>query len=169
MPKDPPPPARHLIALWVVLAALLMAVLGVVVYNAWPLLYPQAVALAPLDPGCRLRQGPCTATFPEGGTVTLAIEPQGIPVVAPLAIRVDLAGLQALGVELDFAGADMNMGYNRVALEPVAHGRYQGKGMLPVCVRDRMTWEAKVMVRTSAGLMVAPFRFETSRTGQGLP
>jgi hypothetical protein len=101
--------------------------------------------------------------------VTLAIEPQGIPVVVPLSIRVDLAGLQALGVELDFAGADMNMGYNRVALESMGDGRYQGKGMLPVCVRDRMTWEAKVLVQTSAGLMVAPFRFETSRTGQGLP
>jgi hypothetical protein len=169
MPRDLPQPDRHLIALWVVLAGLLAAVLGVVVYKTWPLLYPQALALAPLDPDCRLRQGPCTANFAEGGTVTLAIEPQGIPVVAPLSIRVDLAGLQALGVELDFAGADMNMGYNRVALEPMGDGRYQGKGMLPVCVRDRMTWEAKVLVQTSAGLMVAPFRFETSRTGQGLP
>jgi hypothetical protein len=169
MPKDPTQPARHLIALWAILAILLVTVLGVVVYKAWPLLYPQALALAPLNPDCRLREGPCTATFAEGGTVTLAIEPQGIPVLAPLTIGVDLAGLQALGVELDFAGVDMNMGYNRVALEPTGDGRYQGKGMLPVCVRDRMTWEAKVLVQTRAGLMVAPFRFETSRTGQGLP
>jgi hypothetical protein len=169
MSKDPTQPARHLIVLWVILAALLVAVLGVVVYKAWPLLYPQVMALAPLDPECRLRQAPCTATFAEGGAVTLAIEPLGIPVVAPLAFRVDLAGLQALGVELDFAGADMNMGYNRVAMEPMGDGRYQGKGMLPVCVRDHMTWEAKVLVQTRAGLMVAPFRFETSRTGQGLP
>jgi len=169
MPKDPPQPARRLIALWVILAVLLATLLGVVVYKAWPLLYPQAAALAPLDPGCRLRQAPCTVTFAEGGTVTLAIEPQGIPVVAPLAFRVDLVGLQALGVELDFAGVDMNMGYNRVALERAEDGHYQGKGMLPVCVRDRMSWEAKVLVQTRAGLMVAPFRFETSRTGQGLP
>lgn len=167
--KDPTPQARRPIALWVTLAALLTAVLGVVVYKAWPLLYPQAVALAPLDPGCRLRQAPCTVTFAEGGAVTLAIEPQGIPVMAPLAFRVDLVGLQALGVDLDFAGADMNMGYNRVALEPAGDGRYWGQGMLPVCVRNRMTWEAKVLVQTRAGLMIAPFRFETSRTGQGMP
>jgi hypothetical protein len=168
MPRDPTWPARTII-LWVTLALLLAAVLGVVIYQAWPLLYPRAVALAPLDPGCRLRQGPCTAAFAEGGAVTLAIEPQGIPVVAPLTLRVDLAGLQALGVAVDFAGVDMNMGYNRVALEPAGEGRYQGKGMLPVCVRDRMTWEAKVLVQTRSGLMVAPFRFETSRTGQALP
>jgi len=169
MPKDPTQPARQLIALWAILAVLLLTVLGVVFYKAWPLLYPQALALAPLNPDCRLREGPCTATFTEGGAVTLAIEPQGIPVLAPLTIGVDLAGLQALGVELDFAGVDMNMGYNRVTLESVGDGRYQGEGMLPVCVRDRMTWEAKVLVRTRAGVMVAPFRFETSRRGQGLP
>jgi hypothetical protein len=166
---DQTQPARRPIALWGILAVFLVTVLGAVLYQAWPLLYPEAVALAPWDPGCRLRQGPCTLTFAEGGSVTLAIEPQGIPVLTPLAFRVDLDGLQALGVELDFAGVDMNMGYNRVALERVGDGPYQGKGMLPVCVRDRMTWEAKVLVQTRAGLMVAPFRFETSRTGQGLP
>jgi hypothetical protein len=166
MTSDPTQAHRNLAPLWVVLALLLAAVVGVVVYKAWPLLYPQGIALAPLDPGCRLSQGPCTATFAEGGTVTLAIAPPGIPVVAPLTLRVDLAGLQALGVEVDFAGVDMNMGYNRVGLEPAGEGRYQGKGMLPVCVRDRMTWEAKVLVQTRAGLMVAPFRFETSRSGQ---
>jgi hypothetical protein len=34
--------------------------------------------------------------------------------------------------------------------------------MLPVCVRDRMTWEARVLLTTPRGLIDAPFRFTTA-------
>jgi hypothetical protein len=87
-------------------------------------------------------------------------------------------------VEVDFAGFDMDMGYNRVALRPVGSpidqeadqaadqiesqfgrqsGTYTGSGMLPICVRDRMTWEARVLIYLSDGILDAPFRFETKR------
>ena len=55
----------------------------------------------------------------------------------------------------------MNMGFNRSKLKTVAAGKFSGNIILPVCVRNRMEWEANVMLETDAGIIVAPFRFET--------
>lgn len=148
-------------ALWAASLVLLATLAGGTLYRVWPLLYPEVRAMAPLDPACDLRAGPCSSRFPDGGTVRFSLEPRTLPPVAPLRIAVDLEELSAELVELDFAGTDMNMGFNRVQLAQVGPGRYEGQGMLPVCVRNRMGWEAKVLVHTSSGLLVAPFRFET--------
>ena len=48
-------------------------------------------------------------------------------------------------------------------------GRYSADGILPVCVRNAMEWEAKVLVRTDEGLVAAPFRFITVKPGAELP
>lgn len=99
-------------------------------------------------------------------------------------------------VEVDFDGVEMEMGFNRIRLHPVdgnggvnGNGRpastriagdglpevraarsgpaqWRGQGMLPVCVRDRMTWEARVLLQYPQRLLAAPFRFETVRPGQ---
>jgi hypothetical protein len=98
-----------------------------------------------------------------GGEVTLDVEPRGIPVIRPLVLRVEIRGLEVSAVAVDFAGVDMQMGYNRPALAPVGSGSWRGTGMLPTCVRARMLWEAKVLLTTPAGLFAAPFRFETIR------
>lgn len=151
--------------LWLALIALLAAVAGVAVYKLRPLLNPQAVLTGEADPGCDLRLSGCSARFPGGGSVSFEIEPSGIPVVTPLVLRVSVSGIAADAVEVDFAGVDMNMGYNRAALSPAGVGRFEGNGMLPICVRDRMTWEARVLLHGPSGLVAAPFRFETSRGG----
>lgn len=150
-------------ALWLVLLGLLAAIAGVAIYKLQPLLSPKPVLSAPLDPACDLRLGPCTARFPEGGELTFEILPNAIPILVPLTLRVAIQGLQAGGVEVDFTGVDMNMGFNRVSLASVGGGRFEGEGMLPTCVRDRMTWEAKVLLQSPAGLLAAPFRFDTTR------
>jgi hypothetical protein len=149
--------------LWLVLGGLLAVIAGVAIHKVQPLLNPQPVLSAPLDPACDLRRGPCAALFPGGGELTFEILPSTIPVLTSLALRVAVQGLEARGVEVDFAGVDMNMGFNRVRLAEVGVGRYSGEGMLPTCVRDRMAWEAKVLVEGPRGLVAAPFRFETSR------
>jgi hypothetical protein len=149
--------------LWLVAAVLAGAVVGIAVYQAWPLLHPDTVARAPLNPGCDLRTGPCGVNFAGGGEVRLSIEPRDIPVMRPLRLRVAMTGIDAHRIEVDFTGVDMNMGYNRVGLTPVGAGAFEGEAILPVCVRDRMTWEALVLVDTSAGLLGAPFRFDTTR------
>jgi hypothetical protein len=152
--------------LWALLGLLLTAVVAVLLYRAWPLLYPEVIAQAPLSRDCDLRSGPCRVSFDQGGAVVLDIRPRGIPLVSPLRLEVELVGIEPRGVEIDFAGVDMNMGFNRVTLGRSESGRYRGEGMLPVCVRDRMVWEARVMLNTSQGVMVAPFRFDTYRSSR---
>jgi hypothetical protein len=157
---QPGRPGRTLTLLWILLGLLFAALVAAAVYKAWPLLYPEVVATAPLDPACDLHAGPCTARFPGGLEVRFDIEPRTIPPLAPLRIAADLTGIDAHKVEVDFSGTDMNMGYNRSALKETEAGRYEGQGMLPACVRSRMGWEAKVMLHTAGGILVAPFRFE---------
>jgi hypothetical protein len=149
--------------LWWVALALALAVLAVAGWRLQALLIPAAAEVAAPDPGCSLRDGPCRLALPKGGSVTLEIAPRAIPVVTPLDLRVAVEGRGVTHAEIDFAGVDMNMGYNRVALEPAGGGRFEGRGMLPVCVRERMTWEARVLLETPEGLVAAPFRFDTLR------
>jgi hypothetical protein len=111
----------------------------------------------------------CTVRFADGGTVTLDIRPRGIPTVQPLAIDVRLAGLPAPErVELDLAGVDMDMGFNRVPLRPAAAEPTRWTGT-PVCVRARMTWEARVLLHLPDGILAAPFRFDTLQPGAAPP
>jgi hypothetical protein len=165
-PSAPPRRGDPRVAMtWLAVILLSLAVIGVAVYKAWPLLFPDVGERAALNPVCDLAAGACEVGFAGGGSVRLDIRPRGIPVVQPLQIQVELAGLPIPErAELDFAGVDMDMGYNRVSLEPVPGrpGTFQGRGMLPICVRDRMTWEARVLLYGPEGIRAAPFRFETA-------
>lgn len=145
--------------LWGLLAILLAAVLAATALKVRPLLYPEPILSAPLDPACDLAAAPCTARFPGGGTVTLDVTPRGIPPVVPLRLAVAIEGLPQGPVQVDFAGVDMDMGYNRPSLAAAGPGLYRGEGMLPICVRARMDWEARVLIATPDGLLAAPFRF----------
>jgi len=163
--------------LWLAATLLAISAIGVAVYKAWPLLYPQTAERAPLNPRCDLRRAACNVVFESGGSVQLDIQPRGIPVLRPLEVRVQLEALpNPRRVEVDFAGDDMDMGYNRVPLYPSEPstdkvtapsgqqpGGYSGSGMLPICVRDRMTWEARVLIHLTDRILAAPFRFETER------
>lgn len=143
-------------------AALGLGVMLVIVRAVWPVLYPPVSQVAPLDPRCDLRAGPCESRFGGGGRVRFGIEPRTLPVSAPLRLEVELAGFVAEAVEVDFVGVEMYMGFNRVALKPLGAGRYAGQGMIPVCTRERMTWEARVLIHTPDGRLAAPFRFESA-------
>ncbi len=148
---------------WPWLSVLLAVLIAVAVYRGaarWP---ADDAQVAPLDPGCDLRAGPCWTRFPTGGGVQLGIEPRSIPILQPLTLTVTTDGLQAGAVEVDFAGTDMDMGFNRVGLEATGENTYRGQALLPLCVRRRMHWEAKVILDTPQGTQIAPFRFETRR------
>ncbi len=151
--------------LWVLAGLLVLAVAAMAVYRAWPVLHPQIIEQAPLAEDCDLRASACRVGFASGGGATLDIQPRGIPLVHPLQIAVTLDGLAPpRRVELDLTGVDMDMGLNRVALHPGDRpGSYVGEAMLPVCVRDSMRWQARVLLHTADGIRAASFRFDTHR------
>ena len=157
-------------ALWVLVGVTGLAAMAAASYGVWPLLFPDiSYSFYPvycaLDEDCDLRAGPCISQLPGGGSISLSIEPRSIPVMQPLQLDVQVEGAETAEVELDFRGVDMNMGLNRARLEAEADGRFRGEGILPVCMSQRMLWEARVLLETKRGLVAAPFRFWTTRPG----
>ncbi|MCP3868575.1 MAG: hypothetical protein GY703_10855 [Gammaproteobacteria bacterium] len=155
--------------LWSLAGLLFVAVAGVAVYKVWPLLNPVVTRSAVPDPDCDLRAGPCSLSLPGGGRISLGIEPRSIPVIQPLQLEVRVEGIDASRVEVDFQGIDMSMGFNRARLLPGGDGRFNGTGTIPVCIRNAMEWEARVLAETEEGLVSAPFRFITVKPGVNVP
>jgi hypothetical protein len=147
----------------IVLAMLLVALIG---YKLSPLFLPKADATATAAPGCDLHRGPCSADLPDGRRIELSITPHSIPVVQPLSVEVTLAGLDPSKVEIDFAGADMNMGYNRRTLAASGARHFVGTAILPVCVTGPMAWRATVLAETGRERIAAPFDFESAAEGR---
>jgi len=151
--------------LWLTALLLFAALIAAALYKGWDVLFPPVAVQAALDPACDLHQGACHSRLPSGAGIGFAIEPRSLPVFKPIRLSVTTEGLEAGAVEVDFTGVDMNMGFIRPRLEPTGDGRFEGTTMLPVCIRSRMTWEAKVLVQTPDGLVAAPFQFETVNQG----
>ena len=131
---------------WTLPIVALAAILGIAAIELRPLLDPHPLLLAAPDGACDLQAGPCSGRFPQGGAVTLEIAPRPIAPLAPLDLRVATQGLDPYSVQIDFVGLEMDMGYNRPTLTAVGPGRYRGEGTLPICVRDRMAWEALSLI-----------------------
>ena len=141
--------------------AILIAVIALGAAGYWlaPLLLPKTDVSLPLS-ACDLNAGPCTIDLPDGGKVEVAIDPRPIPALKPLRLLALTSGARIEKIEIDFAGVDMKMGYNRPQLENLGDGRFAGQGNLPVCISGSMPWEATVLVDTGRGIIAAPFRFE---------
>lgn len=136
---------------------LALAVLGVAGYKLAPLLNPKTDIALPLSP-CDLNRQACVATLPDGGQIEFSIEPRPIPSLKPLKLQAAVRGSEVRKLEVDFAGTDMKMGYNRPALEG-ADGRFSGQANLPVCITGTMEWDATVLLDTGKALVAVPFRF----------
>lgn len=154
--------------LWSMAGVLFLALIAVVIYKFQPLLNPELAAVAPVDPNCDLRAGPCVGKFSDGTEISFSIEPKTIPLVKPLRLKATVRGVSANNAEVDFIGLNMDMGFNRSKLKASGDGSFIGNGVLPVCVLTRMKWEARVMVQTDQGTIAAPFRFDTVRSGYPL-
>lgn len=139
----------------------LIALLGGAAYLLAPLLRPSSDLAAPLS-DCDLNFGPCRAGLPGGGTVELSLSPRPVPALAPLQLEVKTEGVAADRVEVDLAGVDMNMGYNRPLLTPAGEpGRFLGPASLPVCTTGAMTWQATVLIQSGGKSLAVPFRFRS--------
>jgi hypothetical protein len=124
---------------------------------------PQVIATLPVDTQCDLHSSACTTKLPQGGNISLSIEPRSIPLLKPLQLHVTTKGVDASKVEIDFVGVGMNMGYNRPSLKKTKTEHFVGETTLPVCVRRKMDWEAQVLIHTPKGIVKVPFQFYTLR------
>ncbi|MFU8837825.1 MAG: hypothetical protein ACNA75_05930 [Thiohalomonadaceae bacterium] len=114
---------------------------------------------------CDLHRQACRVDLPGGGWLELSLEPRPVRMLSPFLIRVGLGGLPVDRVTVDFSGVEMEMGYNRPSLRRMADGAYEATGILPMCVDERMSWQARVLLYQADGLGVVSFQFETSRRG----
>ena len=121
------------------------------------------IAQLEVDRSCDLQQGDCSLTLPGGGSVTLSMAPRPIPLVQKFNIQVNTKGINVEAVAVDFKGTTMNMGPNNVTLSSLEKGVYSGIGMLPVCIRNSMEWQADVYLQGKEGITIAPFVFVTHK------
>jgi len=124
-------------------------------------LISNVIAQASLQVPCNLRQAACTNIFPNGETVSFSINPKNIPILQALSLKVEIKGITASAVNVDFVGLNMDMGFNHSELKLDAFNNYTGEFTIPICVNSRMEWEAQVKLETDQGIMMAPFRFYT--------
>lgn len=155
-PAAPSPRRKLLLDAGIVIA---VAALGVAGYLLAPLLTPRTDVALPLS-ACDLGAGPCRVDLPGGGSVEVTIAPRPIPALKPLQLSATALGAEVRGVAIDFAGVDMQMGFNRPQLAPLGEGRFSGQANLPVCVTGRMPWQATVLIDTGRSVVAAPFRFD---------
>ena len=90
-----------------------------------------------------------------------SINPHDIPLLKPLQLTVEMEGVHAIKVEVDFIGIGMDMGYNRSNLDRIDKSHFSGESILPVCAHSKMDWEARVLLYTEKGMIMVPFRFFT--------
>lgn len=149
------------------IALLLFCIAAVVAYKLNVASKSNVELLAESDPDCELRNGSCSAVLIGGGSIEFAIEPRSIPVMKPLKVSVKVNDIGVNAVEIDFVGIGMEMGYNRARLERSSAGYFEGSAILPVCVLQRMPWEARLLLESDRGTIMAPFRFYTDRSSSG--
>ena len=145
-------------------ALLLLGIAAVVGYKLDNATQKSVAQLAITDPDCELRNGPCHAELPAGGSIEFEIAPRSIPLMKPLSLSVNVRDIKVTAAEIDFVGIGMNMGYNRPQLKAVGNNRFEGSTILPVCVLQRMEWEARLLLETDKGTIMAPFRFYTDKS-----
>ncbi len=142
--------------LWVGVALLALAAAGLAARSY--LQQPPAGAVLSSD-ACALPQQPCLAKG-AGQQILFAID-SPLSSHSDLRLRVELSGLEANSVTVNFDGADMYMGYNRVLLTRGDDGIFRATTPLPVCVTGEMRWRATVLVTQKTTQTRADFLFTT--------
>lgn len=124
-------------------------------------LLPRADVQLPLVEHCRLDREACSVPLPDGGRLTMMLEPRPVPSAAPVRVVVTTEGVRADRVEISFTGVDMNMGLHRLPLAAAGEYRHVGETTLPVCVTGRMVWQATARLEVGHRDISVPFRFES--------
>lgn len=115
------------------------------------------------DPNCDLHKGLCKLQKGKQ-SVTLDISPNNpIPVAHLLDATVKLTGFHPQNVQIDIAGINMYMGYNRTTLVPLdsQSNTYHNKIMLAFCTSEKMDWEISVLITQDNKITKVPFLLST--------
>ena len=138
---------------------LLIALVVVVGYKLSPILLPKADVVVQPDPACDLQRQACTVKLPAGGSVELEMGTRPVPMVRPFEVRVTTSGFSPDRVEVDFAGIEMNMGFNRPELAARGNGLHAAMVTLPVCITGAMDWQVTVLIENGGERIAIPYRF----------
>lgn len=112
---------------------------------------------------CDLRVSPCEIFLPDGATMTLGIEPQGIPLMTPLTFSLHTTGIKNATLPLKIYATNMDMGVHRFTFSQEREGHYIAKGILPTCITGNMRWHGEVVLEKQfEGKKIGgQFRFKT--------
>lgn len=95
---------------------------------------------------CDVHVGPCS-TYLAGEKMTLDISPKPVKAMHDLTFTVTFEGIKPRSnPHIDLGMPGMNMGRNRVMLQPAGEALYQGTGIIVRCPSGRRTWKATVTV-----------------------
>ena len=121
-----------------------------------------------LDLNCNPAKSVCTAAK-QDFSVRLFF-PEQVHYLKPFRMWVTTKGISNSSIEtiyIDYTMVGMDMGLNRFNLKSVtdAEGqqRYEGEGILPVCVSGRVDWLASVNVVTADKVYEAVFKLEVTK------
>lgn len=112
---------------------------------------------------CDLHQGPCEASLGMRASMRLEIDGE-LRTLESLPIEVELNGVDAKAVTVEFIGRNMNMGINRFPLDAMDDGLFRGDGQIGVCTEEVMPWRAQVIIETPDGRKGSWFDFDVRRS-----
>ena len=146
--------------LWLVVA-LIFLLAGVVLQKAGVFLQEDEMSIYASD--CDLRSGLCAFTL-DGQLLQFRIEPKDIQVLKPLEISLKFPENAAKfpeSVSVEFEGVNMDMGFNRIFLEPQGENLFKGNGMLPACTSETMFWLVHLKMNHAGVISDVQFRLTT--------
>ncbi|MBI5098324.1 MAG: FixH family protein [Nitrospirae bacterium] len=114
---------------------------------------------------CALETGTCVKTIgTDNVQVEFDINPKPVTTMSDLVFTVtvkkDERPVTDAKVGLDLTMPGMFMGVNRHVLSHVKDGRYEGKGVLPVCPHGGVLWKAEVTVERDGRSATVSYIFE---------
>ncbi len=113
-----------------------------------------------VEAGCEAHERACEA-LGEGVRIGLRLGDTEPKALSPFPVALELDGLEATAVSLEFSMPAMEMGQNRYRLQRDATGLWRGEAMLPICSSGRLDWLARVRVESETERLLADFPFHT--------
>lgn len=113
---------------------------------------------------CKIQQSACSVDLDNGMKLSFDILPKPVKAMTALTFIVQLErrgkAVPDASVTLDLSMPGMHMGKNSPALQHVADGRYEGKGLITRCMSGRKTWQADIAVMREQQTRSASFVFK---------